>query len=148
MSKFQSTPEPHSFEAESRSCDSAAGSEYSFLRQPLKVQVCEWFHRSEASFEMTTCIPHQCRFHRRGSELCGHDFERLTEWNSGERWHYDERLRRSEEAYLDYVAEEESTGNYAFIRDPRFEPARLERLQRELDELQLRAAEVPSSNFG
>ena len=125
MSKFQSTAELHDFEAKSRGSDSAAESEYSFLRQPLKVQVCEWYHRSEASFEMTTCIAPLCRFHRRGSLLCGHDFEQLTKWNSVERWNYDERLRKSEEAYLDYVAEEESTGNYAFIRDPRFEPARL-----------------------
>ena len=125
MSKFQLTPERHDFEAERRGSGSGAESWHSLLVRPLEVNVCEWYHRSEASFEMTTCIAPLCRFHRRGSVPCGHDFERLTEWNSAERWHFDERLRKSEEAYLDYVAEEESTGNFAFIRDPRFEPARL-----------------------
>ena len=113
---------------------SSQGSWHSLLVRPLDVNVCEWYHRSEASFEMTTCIVPLCRVHRCGSQPCSHDFERLTEWDEDERWHHEERLRLSEEAYLDYVAEEESTGNYAFIRDARFEPARLRRVQQECEE--------------
>ena len=49
---------------------------------------------------------------------------------------------------LQLLADEEGTGNYAFIRDARFEPARLRRVQQECEEQLMRATEVPASNNG
>ena len=91
------------------------------------MRVCGWLRDEDQSFELEDCAGHTrvCKFHRRGSLTYSHAYERLVGWTESDRNGYDEWLQQEEEDYLDYVAEQEYEGNFAFIRDPRFEPARL-----------------------
>ena len=95
---------------------------------------CRWRFEN-ASFELGKCGPHHlrhfCALHCGCSWEDDHSLSALSGWALSERKCHDEQLEQEYREYCEYAHEQQDEGNFAFVRDWRFE-------ERRMDEVDLR----------